>query len=128
MDRNVNEAVRHLMAMPDEVVSAKHIAPILRMDPGVIVKRVKEGTWDAERLGNYVISGERVKFFRQDFLQKCGFMEPDQQEKTVSQLLAEILEELKEHNRILMATLSFGQVVRYEEMYQKSTGAATPML
>ena len=78
----ITEAVRHLMAMPDEVVSAKYIAPILHMNPDVIIRYAKDGTWDADRLGNFIVSGDRVKFFRKDFLQKCGFMDPDPEEPT----------------------------------------------
>lgn len=91
----MSEAVRNLMAMSDETVSAKYIAPILRMAESVIIKYAKDGTWDQEHLGKYVISGNRVKFFRKDFLQKCGFIEPDPEEKTAEQILMEMLEEVK---------------------------------
>ena len=83
----ITEAVRHLMDMNCEVVSAKYIAPILNMNPDVIIKYVKDGTWDADRLGNYVISGNRVKFFRKDFLIKCGFMDPDPEEPTEKEVI-----------------------------------------
>ena len=66
----MSDQVKALMEMTDETVSAKHIAPILKMSPSVIVKYAKDGTWDADRLGKYVISGGHVKFFRKDFLQK----------------------------------------------------------
>lgn len=91
----MSEAVRNLMAMSDETVSAKYIAPILRMAESVIIKYAKEGTWDQEHLGKYVVSGNRVKFFRKDFLQKCGFIEPDPVEKTAEQILMEMLEEVR---------------------------------
>ena len=91
----MSEAVRHLMAMTDETVSAKYIAPILRMAESVIIKYAKDGTWDQEHLGKYVISGNRVKFFRKDFLQKCGFIEPDPEEKTAEQILMEMLAEVR---------------------------------
>ena len=91
----MSEAVRNLMAMSDETVSAKYIAPILRMAESVIIKYAKDGTWDQEHLGKYVISGNRVKFFRKDFLQKCGFIEPDPEEKTAEQILMVMLAEVR---------------------------------
>jgi hypothetical protein len=87
----MSEAVRHLMAMTDETVSAKYIAPILHMSESVIVKYAKDGTWDQEHLGKYVISGNRVKFFRKDFLIKCGFMEPEKEGPTVEQQLEQVI-------------------------------------
>lgn len=89
------DPVQALMAMTDETVSAKHIAPILKMDPSVIVKYAKEGKWDQERLGKFVISGNRVKFFRNDFLQKCGFMDPEPEETTAEQILTAMLVEIR---------------------------------
>ena len=75
-----SQAVRQLMEMTDETVSAKWLAPILKMSPSVIIKYAKDGTWDQDNLGKFVISGGHVKFFRKDFLQKCGFMEPEKEE------------------------------------------------
>jgi len=91
----ITDAVRNLLAMTDEVVPAKYIAPIVRMSESVIIKYAKEGTWDQEHLGKYVISGNRVKFFRKDFLVKCGFLDPDPEVKTAEQLLTEMLAEVR---------------------------------
>lgn len=91
----ITDAVRNLLAMTDEVVPAKYIAPIVRMSESVIIKYAKEGTWDQEHLGKYVISGNRVKFFRKDFLVKCGFLDPDPEAKTAEQLLMEMLAEVR---------------------------------
>ena len=113
----MSEAVRHLMAMTDETVSAKYIAPILKMSESVIVKYAKDGTWDADRLGNFVISGDRVKFFRRDFLIKGGFMEPEKEGPTVEQLLAEILQGVK---------LICGYIHLKVQEEKKTAGAATP--
>lgn len=88
----ITEPVRHLMAMTDEVVSAKYIAPIVKMSESVIIHYAKTGQWN---LCRYVESGNRVKFFRKDFLQKCGFLEPEPEERTVEQLLTEMLEEVR---------------------------------
>ena len=88
----MSEAVRHLMAMTDETVSAKYISPIVKMSESVIIKYAKDGTWN---LCRYVVSGNRVKFFRRDFLQQCGFVDPEPEEKTAEQLLMEMLEEVR---------------------------------
>ena len=61
-----SEAVRELMAMTDEVVPAKCIAPILHIHPSVMIYQAKNGEWD-RNVCNYVVSGKRVKFFRVDF-------------------------------------------------------------
>ena len=90
----ITEPVRNLMAMNSEVVSAKYIAPILHMSESVLIHRVKSGQWDQERLGKVVVSGNRVKFFRKDFLQKVGFLEPDPPEQSVQQLLETIVDQL----------------------------------
>ena len=94
-DMRLTDAVRNLMAMNSEVVSAKYIAPVLKMSESVIVKYAKDGTWDADRLGNYVISGGRVKFFRKDFLQKCGFLPPDPEEPTEKEALLALISGLE---------------------------------
>jgi len=105
-DMMMSDAVQHLMDMNCEVVSAKYIAPILKMSESVIVKHVKDGVWDADRLGNYVVSGGRVKFFRKDFLQKCGFLEPDKAEPTVEQLLQRVIQLLMDMNWLLAERLN----------------------
>ena len=117
----MSDPVKVLMEMTDETVSAKYIAPILKMNVRVIVKYAKDGTWDADRLGNYVISGGHVKFFRKDFLQKCGFIEPESEGPTTEQLLAEILQGVKLIcNYILLK-------VREEKLKdEKTAGAGTP--
>ena len=90
----MTDAVRTLMAMNAEVVPAKYIAPVLKMSESVLIHRVKSGEWDQDALGKYVISGHRVKFFRKDFLQKCGFVSADKPERTAEQLLKEISDRL----------------------------------
>ena len=112
----MSEAVRHLMAMTDETVSAKYIAPILHMSPDVIAKYAKDGTWDSDRLGNFVISGNRVKFFRKDFLVKGGFMDPESEELSAEKMLAQIWEALMDI-RILLKAIANDK---------KTAGAGTP--
>ena len=69
-----SEEVLALMAMKDEVVPARVLAPIVKMHPSVIVHKAKTGTWPRE-ICNYVISGRCVKFFRIDFLRKGGWIQ-----------------------------------------------------
>ena len=69
------DEVLRLIHMEDEMIYAKDIAPILHMNPDVIIKRVKDGDWLMEHLGNYIITGRCVKFFRIDFLRKGGWIQ-----------------------------------------------------
>ena len=118
----MNDPVKVLMEMTDETVSAKYIAPILKMNPSVIVKYAKDGTWDADRLGKYVISGGHVKFFRKDFLQKCGFMEPEKEEDPTREILT-MLGKMLEGQSTIMRALS---LMLNHQMKEKTAGAATP--
>ena len=111
----MSEAVRNLMAMHDEVVSAKHIAPILKMSESVIVKYAKDGTWDQDNLGKFVISGGHVKFFRKDFLTKCGFMDPEPEYPSTEKMLQQIWEAMMDIRILLIAIAN-----------EKPAGAATP--
>ena len=69
------DEVLRLIHLDDEMIYAKDIAPILHMNPDVIIKRVKDGDWLMEHLGNYIITGRCVKFFRIDFLRKGGWIQ-----------------------------------------------------
>ena len=124
----MNDPVKVLMEMTDETVSAKHIAPILKMNPSVIVKYAKDGTWDADRLGNFVISGGHVKFFRKDFLVKCGFMEPEKEKPTMDQLLKELVIRLKVVQNAILCMMSDEQRLNLATtlLNEKTAGAATP--
>ena len=70
-----SQPVLDLMAMQDEVVPARCIAPILKVHASQIIDDVKNGTWDYKRQGNFIISGSRVKFYRIDFLRKGGWIQ-----------------------------------------------------
>lgn len=98
--------VQRLIDMDDEMICAKDIAPIVHMNQDVIIRYAKTGQWD---LCRYVISGNRVKFFRKDFLVKCGFMDPDPEPADVERAvltavidaLQTMLESQKETIRLL---------------------------
>lgn len=68
-----SEPILELINRSEEMVTAADIAPIVRMNPQVIIKRVKDGEWPRE-ICNYIVSGNRVKFFRVDFLRKGGWI------------------------------------------------------
>lgn len=82
-----------MMARQDEMVTAADLAPIVHMNPGVIIKYAKDGFWD---LCKYQISGDRVKFCRVDFLRKMGFVGDETPEKTLQQLILEELKAIRE--------------------------------
>ena len=85
----ITPEVRALMELPDETVTAAALAPIVKMHPGVIIKYAKDGKWD---LCRYVVSGNRVKFFRTDFLRKMGFIGEPPEENSREQILKELAE------------------------------------
>ena len=66
--------IYRLMDMDKELIYAVDIAPVVRMNPQVIIKYAKEGKWPKD-ICNYIISGNRVKFFRVDFLRKGGWID-----------------------------------------------------
>ena len=115
----ITEDVQRLIDMDSEMIFAKDIAPVIHMNPDVIIKYAKDGTWDQDHLGKFVLSGDRVKFFRKDFLQKCGFIGKEPEAKTVEQLLTEIVEQMKRQNKILMAMMDVGQTLKFSLMNEE---------
>ena len=71
---SISDDVLALILREDEVVPAAAIAPILKMHPAAMIWQAKNGLWDRQ-ICNYVISGNRVKFFRLDFLRKGGWIQ-----------------------------------------------------
>ena len=72
MGATYSEPVLALMAMKDEVVPARVLAPIVKMHPQVIINQARTGEWNR---CEFVISGRRVKFFRIDFLRRGGWIQ-----------------------------------------------------
>ena len=95
VDYTHSPEVQELMDREDELVPAAAIAPIVHMNESVIIRYAKTGKWDQENLGKFVISGNRVKFFRKDFLQKCGFLPPDPEEPTEKEALLALISGLE---------------------------------
>ena len=71
MEARYSEDVLALMAMTDEVVPARVLAPIVKMHPQVIIDQARTGKWTR---CEFVINGKRVKFFRIDFLRMGGWI------------------------------------------------------
>ena len=90
-ERSAPDAVLRLMEDPRELVPAAAIAPILGMNPQVMVKRAKTGTWPDD-VCKCIVNGSRVKFFRLDFLRNGGGLAEEPPETDV---MREILAELR---------------------------------
>ena len=69
-----SDPIFRLMDLDCEMITAADIAPIVRMNPQVIIKYAKDGKWPKD-ICNYIVSGNRVKFFRVDFLRKGGWID-----------------------------------------------------
>ena len=126
----MTDAVRTLLAMNAEVVPPKYIAPVLKMSESVLIHRVKTGEWDEEVHGKVIVSGHRVKFFRLDFLQKHGFIQPKPQGKTPEQLLQEISDRMDILTKAVICLQDARQRELFlrlvEELEKETAGAATP--
>ena len=119
------EAIEIMKMMESVTVNADLIAQALGMNPGVLRKHVKDGDY---HISAYEVSGDRVRFFRKDFLQKIGEMPPDMPERTVVQAIDDLREELHDIGLVLLSQLSIGPVQRLLELKEKekTAGAATP--
>lgn len=100
MTGSQREAINIMMMMESVTVNADLIAQALSMNPGVLRKHVKDGEY---LISKYEICGDRIRFFRKDFLQAIGEMPPDQEEPTDHQLLEEIHEALMDIRILLKA-------------------------
>ena len=100
MTGSQREAINLLMMMESVTVNADLVAQALSMNPGVLRKHVKDGEY---MISKYEICGDRIRFFRKDFLQAIGEMPPDQEEPTDHQLLEEIHEALMDIRMLLKA-------------------------
>ena len=125
MTGSQREAINIMMMMESVTVNADLVAQALGMNPGVLRKHVKDGEY---HISKYEICGDRVRFFRRDFLQKIGEIPEDPPEQTTAQALDDLRKELHEIRLILRAQLSIGPALLLEELRakEKTAGAATP--
>ena len=100
MTGSQREAINIMMMMESVTVNADLIAQALSMNPGVLRKHVKDGEY---LISKYEICGDRIRFFRKDFLQAIGELPPDPEEPTDHQLLEEIHEALMDIRILLEA-------------------------
>lgn len=112
MTGSQREAINIMMMMESVTVNADLVAQALGMNPGVLRKHVKDGDY---HISAYEVSGDRVRFFRKDFLQKIGEMPEDPEAPTDHQLLEQIWEVLADIRILLKAIVN-----------EKTAGAATP--
>ena len=71
----MTDAVKALIEDPRDVVPPDAISKVIGVHASQIRYLVKHHEWDQDRKGNYIESGNRVKFFRLDFLRKNNLIE-----------------------------------------------------
>ena len=86
------EAIDLMKSMDSVTVTSGLVAQALGMNPGVLRRHVKDGEYKTSK---YEICGDRVRFFRKDFLQKIGEIPEDPPARSEMQVLEEILTELR---------------------------------
>ena len=122
----ITEDVQRLIDMDSEMIFAKDIAPIIHMNPDVIIKYAKDGTWDQDHLGKFVLSGDRVKFFRKDFLQKCGFIGKEPEAPTEREVILAAISALetilKSQKETILLLEEQNRLIR-EQIQMKKEGA-----
>jgi hypothetical protein len=128
MTGSQREAIEIMKMMESVTVNADLIAQALGMNPGVLRKHVKDGEY---QISKYEICGDRVRFFRKDFLQKIGEIPEDPEEQPTDQLILKQLIDLNEGVTMIcqMLTLMMKpyQLDALNELIKKKTaGAGTP--
>ena len=89
------EAIERLKRSDAVTVTADEIAPCLKMNPGVLRKRVRDGSYSLSQVDYDPNQSGTIRFFRKDFLQKIGELPPDPEEPTDHQLMVAILDALE---------------------------------
>lgn len=127
MTGSQREAINLLMMMESVTVNADLIAQALGMNPGVLRRHVKDGDY---KISKYEVCGDRVRFFRKDFLQQIGEIPMDPPERTEMAVMEDILRQLvmvcdllDEQNDLLHA---IHDPIRPVRKMKKAAGAATP--
>ena len=113
-------AIEILKMMEAVTVNADLIAQALGMNPGVLRKHVRDGTY---KISAVDVCGERIRFFRKDFLQKIGELPMDPPERTDSDRLEDIIRLLDELCDLIHA-IAPGFALRFTEQ-QETASAAT---
>lgn len=116
MTGSQREAINIMMMMESVTVNADLIAQALSMNPGVLRKHVKDGEY---LISKYEICGDRIRFFRKDFLQAIGEMPPDPEEPTDHQLLEDIHEALMDIRILLKAIANEKTASCYQQLTEE---------
>ena len=80
MTGSQREAIDIMLMMESVTVNVDLVAQALSMSPGVLRKHVKDGEYT---ISKYEICGDRIRFFRKDFLQQIGELPKDPEPKDV---------------------------------------------
>lgn len=81
------EAIDLMKSMDSVTVTSGLVAQALGMKPDVLRKHVRDGEY---KISAVDVNGSMIRFFRKDFLQKIGEMDPDPEARTDSDRLEEI--------------------------------------
>ena len=87
MTSSQREALDIMKRMDTVTVIPALVAQALGMNPDVLRKHARDGEY---KISAFEVTGNTVRFFRKDFLQKIGEMPPDPPEKTIREQLDEI--------------------------------------
>jgi hypothetical protein len=82
-----------MMMMESVTVNADLIAQALGMNPGVLRKHVKDGDY---MISKYEICGDRIRFFRKDFLQKIGELPEDEDPPDKMAMIIDLLTDIRD--------------------------------
>ena len=89
MTSSQREAIDIMKRMDTVTVIPALVAQALGMNPDVLRKHARDGEY---KISAFEVTGNTVRFFRKDFLQKIGEMDPDPEARTDSDRLDEIIE------------------------------------
>ena len=127
MTGSQREAINIMMMMESVTVNADLIAQALGMNPGVLRKHVKDGDY---LISKVEICGDRIRFFREDFLRQIGEMPPEEApaERTIVQALDDLREELHDIGLILLSQMSSERIRVLDQLKEneKTVGVAAP--
>jgi hypothetical protein len=107
------EAIDIMKRMDTVTVIPALVAQALGMNPDVLRKHAKDGEY---KISAFEVTGNTVRFFRKDFLQKIGEMDPDPEARTDSDRLDEIIELIRVQNTMLMEMLAYVKLGRKESI------------
>ena len=118
------DAINILRMMDSVTVNADLIAQALGMNPGVLRKHVRDGDY---LISKTEICGDRIRFFREDFLRQIGELPPEEDEPTDHQLMKMIVNALESITRSQESILRLlDEQNDYLHATRKTADAATP--